>query len=175
MRLSPRLPFDDDPVEAIARLLIAQCGDSRGSASSTDDCNTIALLRSRQRRSSNLDRHESLRLQGCGRRDTMAPRDEAELRRQQIIDGALRTFSRLGFECATNRDIARAAGIRSPRLICRYFKDKTDLLLLYQVVRERMSLIQFIDSMKELDDTPPKVVSLQLAGRLAHPIADRCD
>ncbi|WP_322821372.1 TetR/AcrR family transcriptional regulator [Chloroflexus sp.] len=96
----------------------------------------------------------------------MAPRDEAELRRQQIIDGALSAFSQLGFERATNRDIARAAGIGSPGLIYHYFKDKTDLL--YQVVRERMPLIQLIDSMKELDDTPPEVALPQLAGRLAY-------
>lgn len=50
-----------------------------------------------------------------------------EQRRQQIIDGALDVFSRKGFEKATNKDIAHAAGIRSPGLIYHYFADKADL------------------------------------------------
>jgi AcrR family transcriptional regulator len=60
----------------------------------------------------------------------MAPRDEQdyEQRRLQIIEGALKVFSRKGFEKATNKDIAEAAGIGSPGLIYHYFKDKADLL-----------------------------------------------
>ncbi len=49
-------------------------------------------------------------------------------RRQQILAGALDVFSRKGFEKATNRDIAAAAGINSPALIYYYFADKADLL-----------------------------------------------
>ena len=60
----------------------------------------------------------------------MATRDEEEFekKRQQIMEGALQVFSEKGFEKATNRDIARAAGIGSTGLIYHYFKDKTDLL-----------------------------------------------
>ena len=49
----------------------------------------------------------------------MPSRDEQDFeeRRQQIIDGALEVFSEKGFEKATNKDIAEAAGIGSPGLI----------------------------------------------------------
>ena len=46
----------------------------------------------------------------------MPPRDDTdyESKRQQIIEGALHVFASKGFENATNKDIARAAGIGSP-------------------------------------------------------------
>ena len=50
-------------------------------------------------------------------------------RRSQIIDGALEVFSTKGFSAASNRDIARAAGINSPGLIYHYFASKEDLLM----------------------------------------------
>ncbi|NIW45213.1 MAG: TetR family transcriptional regulator, partial [Gammaproteobacteria bacterium] len=45
-----------------------------------------------------------------------------ETRREEIIDAALRVFSEKGFNAATNKDIAKAAGIRSPGLIYHYFE-----------------------------------------------------
>ncbi len=74
----------------------------------------------------------------------MPPRDEQdyEQRRQQIIDGALDAFARKGFERATNKDIAEAAGIGSPGLIYHYFKDKSDLLR--QVFEQRIPVLQLI-------------------------------
>jgi TetR/AcrR family transcriptional regulator, mexJK operon transcriptional repressor len=58
------------------------------------------------------------------------PRNKEEYneRRQQIINGALEVFARKGFAQATIKDIAQAAGIRSPGLIYHYFKDKQALL-----------------------------------------------
>ncbi len=72
----------------------------------------------------------------------MPPRDEQdyEQRRQQIIDGALHVFANKGFEKATNKDIAEAAGIGSPGLIYHYFKDKADLL--GQVLEQRSPALQ---------------------------------
>ena len=60
----------------------------------------------------------------------MPRRDDQEYqeRRQQILRGALVVFSQKGFEKATNKEIAHAAGIGSPGLIYHYFKDKADLL-----------------------------------------------
>jgi len=56
-------------------------------------------------------------------------RDESyEERRQQILEGALEAFSTKGFRQATNKDVAAAAGIKSPGLIYHYFQDKADLL-----------------------------------------------
>ncbi|WP_298816959.1 TetR/AcrR family transcriptional regulator [Chloroflexus sp.] len=94
--------------------------------------------------------------------------DEFQHRRQQIIDGALEVFARFGFERATNRDIARAAGIGSPGLIYHYFKDKTDLL--YQVIRERMPLIPLIDAIEQLGDEAPEIALPRLGARLAQAI-----
>ncbi|HTZ53053.1 MAG TPA: TetR/AcrR family transcriptional regulator [Spirochaetia bacterium] len=49
-------------------------------------------------------------------------------RRAQILRAALAVFARKGFDAATNKDIARAAGI-TPGLIYHYFKNKRDLLV----------------------------------------------
>jgi len=49
-------------------------------------------------------------------------------RRAQILRAALEVFAQKGFDAATNKDIARAAGI-TPGLIYHYFKNKRDLLV----------------------------------------------
>lgn len=50
-----------------------------------------------------------------------------EDRRDQIIEAAMRVFAQKGFTRATNKDIAREAGI-TPGLIYYYFESKEDLL-----------------------------------------------
>lgn len=50
-----------------------------------------------------------------------------EDRRDQIIDAAMRVYSQKGFARATNKDIAREAGI-TPGLIYYYFESKEALL-----------------------------------------------
>jgi AcrR family transcriptional regulator len=91
----------------------------------------------------------------------MPPRDEQdfEIRRQQIIDGALHVFASKGFEKATNKDIAVAAGIGSPGLIYHYFKDKSDLF--QQVVEQRLPLLQLLSHSEEiLTKTPEDVLTI---------------
>ena len=85
-------------------------------------------------------------------------RDEQEYqqKRQQIIDAALHVFAGKGFEKATNRDIARQAGVASPGLIYHYFKDKADLFR--QVMHERAPVLQLLDRGDDLMDLPPRVV-----------------
>jgi TetR/AcrR family transcriptional regulator, mexJK operon transcriptional repressor len=94
----------------------------------------------------------------------MPRRDEQEYeeRRQQIINGALVVFSQKGFEEATNRDIAKAAGIGSPGLIYHYFKDKADLLR--QVLENRSPGLQLMAGRDLLLDRPLHEV-LDLFGR----------
>jgi AcrR family transcriptional regulator len=96
----------------------------------------------------------------------MPPRDdqEYEQRRQQIITGALQAFSSKGFDRASNRDIAEAAKIGSPGLIYHYFKDKEDLL--YQVLLERMPLLQALDIASGLLDLPPQELLPRIADLL---------
>src|SRR5262249_10292239 len=86
----------------------------------------------------------------------MPSRDEQDFeeRRQQIIDGALAVFSEKGFEKATNKDIAEAAGIGSPGLIYHYFKDKSDLFR--QVLEQRAPVLQLIARGDSIMDLPPR-------------------
>jgi AcrR family transcriptional regulator len=88
-------------------------------------------------------------------------RDTYDERRLQIMDGALRVFSKQGFRDATNRDIATEAGIASPGLIYHYFKDKEDLL---RAVIERfgppMRLVLDADAFMAL---PPEEALTQFA------------
>jgi AcrR family transcriptional regulator len=79
---------------------------------------------------------------------------EYEQRRQQIIDGALDVFAHKGFEKATNKDIAAAAGIGSPGLIYHYFKDKTDLF--YEVVKQHVPILHLFDHPDEFTTLPPR-------------------
>jgi AcrR family transcriptional regulator len=85
----------------------------------------------------------------------MPPRDEQDFenRRQQIIDGALHVFAKKGFERATNKDIAEAAGIGSPGLIYHYFKDKADLLR--QVIEQRAPVLQLLNRSDSMIEMPP--------------------
>jgi len=104
----------------------------------------------------------------------MPPRDEQEYeeRRQQIIDGALEVFAHKGFEKATNKDIAEAAGIGSAGLIYHYFKDKNDLLV--QVLEQRVPLIQLLRSSDDLMGLPPEAALTRFADvfvqTLSHPV-----
>ncbi|ARV58151.1 TetR family transcriptional regulator [Nostocales cyanobacterium HT-58-2] len=95
----------------------------------------------------------------------MPPRDEQdfESRRQQIIDGALQVFASKGFEKATNKDIATAAGIGSPGLIYHYFKDKNDLF--GQVVEQRLPVLQLLSHSEEEIMTKPPQAALTIFGK----------
>lgn len=66
-----------------------------------------------------------------------------EDRREQIIDAAMRVFAQKGFAKATNKDIAREAGITAG-LIYHYFTSKEDLL---GVVIEERSPIHLLTSL----------------------------
>lgn len=68
-----------------------------------------------------------------------------EDRSEQIIDAALRVFARKGFTKATNKDIAREAGI-TPGLIYYYFESKEAL---FQALVERRSPLRLLSSLPE--------------------------
>lgn len=87
---------------------------------------------------------------------------DARDRRRQIMDAALQVFSTKGFQKATNRDIAEAAGGISPGLIYHYFKDKQDLF--FSILRERASIMALVDHPQQLMDLPPRQ-GLTLIGR----------
>lgn len=101
------------------------------------------------------------------------PRDQQEFesRRQQIIEGALDVFARKGFEKATNKEIAEAAGIGSPGLIYHYFKDKADLFR--QVIEERTPALQLVSQGESLMELPPRDVLTRFARALVETVANR--
>jgi AcrR family transcriptional regulator len=77
-----------------------------------------------------------------------------EDRREQIIDAAMRVFAQKGFARATNRDVAREAGITTG-LIYYYFESKEALL---KAVLEERSPIQVIAQITpEMLEQPPEV------------------
>jgi AcrR family transcriptional regulator len=90
------------------------------------------------------------------------PATNHEPRKAAIIEAALDSFTRYGYDGATNKLIARAAGMKSAGIIYHYFPSKEDL---FQACMERVSAF---DTMHEvitanLDD-PPEVF-LRRVGR----------
>jgi AcrR family transcriptional regulator len=73
-----------------------------------------------------------------------------EDRREQIIEAAMHVFARKGYSNATNKDIAREAGI-TPGLIYYYFESKEALL--YAILEARSPL-------KLMASFPPQALAL---------------
>jgi len=67
-----------------------------------------------------------------------ASRQPAEVRRDQLVQAALRVFARAGYRSTGTLEIAREAGVGEPT-IYRYFADKKDLYL--EVLRRSADLI----------------------------------
>src|SRR6266581_2995222 len=77
-----------------------------------------------------------------------------EDRREQIIDAAMQAFSQKGYARATNKDIAREAGI-TPGLIYHYFDSKEALL---KAIIDERSPIQMLRSLpQEMLLLPPEI------------------
>jgi len=77
-----------------------------------------------------------------------------EDRRDQIMDAAMRVFAQKGFMKATNKDIAREAGI-TPGLIYYYFESKEALL---KAIIEARSPLQLTTSVPpQMFELPPQV------------------
>jgi AcrR family transcriptional regulator len=97
----------------------------------------------------------------------MPARDEGERerRREQIMDGALRVFASKGFDRATNQDIAKAAGIRSPGLIYHYFTGgKVELF--QQMLGHFAPVLDLFNHPEPLMDRPPAETLSLVAGAL---------
>jgi AcrR family transcriptional regulator len=73
-----------------------------------------------------------------------------------ILEAALRVFSVSGFEGASNKDIAREAGIASPGLIYHYFVDKHDLLR--HVIEEYSPPVELAKMIEQWIGNPPSEV-----------------
>src|SRR5579872_4298753 len=76
-----------------------------------------------------------------------------EDRKEQILDAAMRVFAQKGFTRATNKDIAREAGI-TPGLIYYYFESKEAV---FKEIVEQRSPLQLIGTFtKEMLAMPPE-------------------
>ncbi|MCC6730623.1 MAG: TetR/AcrR family transcriptional regulator [Chthonomonadales bacterium] len=97
----------------------------------------------------------------------MERRDSAEFeeKRRRILAGALRVFAEKGYQRATNREIARAAGIGSPGLIYHYFESKGDLFR--QVFLDRLPFLKIVGEGRVGLDGPPEEVLPAVARAVA--------
>ncbi len=78
-----------------------------------------------------------------------------EDRREQIIDAAMCVFAQKGIACATNRDVAREAGITT-KLIYSSFKSKEDVLR--EALEERSPVQVMTHITPEMLEQPPDVL-----------------
>ncbi len=77
-----------------------------------------------------------------------------EDRREQIMDAAMRVFAQKGFLKATNKDIAREAGI-TPGLIYYYFESKEAVL---NAIIETRTPVQLLSTTpQQLFAQPPEL------------------
>jgi len=95
--------------------------------------------------------------------------DTGEDRRAQIIDAAMRVFAQKGFSKATNRDVAREAGITTG-LIYYYFANKEALL---KAVIEERSPFQIVEQVPlEMLEQPPEIFWPMLLQRILSIVED---
>lgn len=92
-----------------------------------------------------------------GRDDTMPLRrsEQAEWRRQQILDAALSVFGSKGVDAASMKEVAKAAGVTSG-LLYHYFASKEALSLAVTV--ERGPLTELRELLKRAGDRPAAAV-----------------
>jgi TetR/AcrR family acrAB operon transcriptional repressor len=89
----------------------------------------------------------------------MAARQTPELRKQTILDAALRVFAQQSFEAATTDDISRAAGLSKGGLYW-HFKSKDDILaaILVQLFDQELGVLQALVSNE--GDAVPRIRQL---------------
>ena len=92
-----------------------------------------------------------------------------EDRREQIMDAALRVFAQKGFTRATNREIAREAGVTSG-LIYHYFDSKDALLK--TIIEQRSPLQMVRDLSPQMLAMPPEALLRLIVGQMLAIVED---
>ncbi len=92
-----------------------------------------------------------------------------EDRRAQIMDAALRVFARKGFARASNKDVAREAGI-TPGLIYHYFQSKEALLKAIMEERTPVRLVRSLPA--EMLTLPPETMLRSFVGQMVEFVED---
>ncbi|MEO8606799.1 MAG: TetR/AcrR family transcriptional regulator [Chloroflexota bacterium] len=87
--------------------------------------------------------------------------DADKNRRDEIVQAALTVFAEQGFHKASIKQIAAAAGLKSPSLIYWYFKDKEELL--YAVMTSLTSVFEIDANADAVMDLPPEDVLVLVA------------
>jgi AcrR family transcriptional regulator len=90
------------------------------------------------------------------------PPTHHESRKAAIVEAALDCFARHGYDGATNKLIAEAAGMRSAALIYHYFPSKEDL---FQACLERVSAFDTMRDILEARQDDPPDIFLRQVGR----------
>jgi AcrR family transcriptional regulator len=101
-----------------------------------------------------------------------ARQEQAQRRREQLIDAALSVFARQGVDGASIKDVAAAAGVTAG-LLYHYFDSKEDLVA--AVLAERGFLPQLRALLSENADQPAKVVLPQLIRAFDDTLAANAD
>jgi AcrR family transcriptional regulator len=92
-----------------------------------------------------------------------------EDRREQIMDAALHVFAQKGFARATNREIAREAGVTSG-LIYHYFDSKDALLK--AIIEQRSPLQMVRDLSPQMLAMPPEALLRLIVGQMLAIVED---
>ncbi len=81
-------------------------------------------------------------------------------RRARVLEAAFEEFAAKGYNGATIKGIAAAAGLRSPALIYWYFPDKEGLFR--EVLSSRLPILQAVDPPESVMQLPLKEVLLRM-------------
>ena len=98
--------------------------------------------------------------------------EQAEWRRNQLLDTALRLFGEKGVENTSIKDIAEAAGV-AQGLVYHYFRSKEDLLV--EVLQRRSPMVALRDLLAGLQDQPAIQVLPMLAQGIYGIMTERRD
>jgi AcrR family transcriptional regulator len=98
--------------------------------------------------------------------------EQAEWRRNQLLDTALTLFGEKGVESTTIKDIAEAAGV-AQGLVYHYFSSKEDLLI--EVLQRRTPLPALLDLITGMYDRPASEVLPALARGIYAIMTERRD
>jgi AcrR family transcriptional regulator len=107
-----------------------------------------------------------------GRDDAMPlrRREQAEWRRQQILDAALSVFGSKGVDAASMKEVAKAAGV-TPGLLYHYFASKEALSLAVTV--ERGFLTELRELLNRAGERPAVVVLPEVTGEFDRILSQR--
>ncbi|MQA87629.1 MAG: TetR family transcriptional regulator [Streptosporangiales bacterium] len=99
----------------------------------------------------------------------MGRREQAEWRRERLLDAALDVFVEKGVDGATVKDIARAAGV-TPGLLYHYFESKDALVV--ALMRERGFLAELRRLLAAAADRPAETVLPELVRNYRRVLAE---